>query len=60
MFHLPTDDRRTELMIIYGESLPESSKVPTGPDGIALDDAHPDAAKFILDHARQGLRIRKH
>jgi len=28
MFHLPTNDRRTELMIIYGEALPKNSEVP--------------------------------
>ena len=28
MFHLPTPDKRTELMIIYGEALPENSPVP--------------------------------
>jgi hypothetical protein len=59
MFHLPTADRRTELMIIYGESLSKDSKVPVSNDGVRLDDAFPDSAKMILDHARQGLTIRK-
>jgi len=59
MFHLPTADRRTELMIIYGEALAESSKVPVATDGVALDAAAPDAAKVLLEHAQEGLRIRK-
>jgi hypothetical protein len=60
MFHLPSADRRAELMIIYGEALPESSPIPVGADGIPLDSASAEAAKQILDHARQGLTIRKH
>ncbi|MGO9127302.1 MAG: hypothetical protein ACLP6G_20730 [Terriglobales bacterium] len=59
MFHLPTADRRAELMIIYGETLPEGSKIPASDDGVHLDDAFPDSAKTILDHARKGLTIRK-
>lgn len=58
MFHLPTADRRTELMIIYGEALAEGSKVPVGTDGVALDAAAPDTAKILLEHAQEGLRIR--
>jgi len=34
MFHLPSADHRTELMIIYGEALPHNTAVPVrnGPD----------------------------
>ncbi|HKW62847.1 MAG TPA: hypothetical protein VJN89_09905 [Candidatus Acidoferrum sp.] len=60
MFHLPTADRRTELMIIYGESLPEDSKIPVAAGGVRLDDADPEAAKTLLGHALRGLTIRKH
>jgi hypothetical protein len=60
MFHLPTADRRTELMIIYGESLPEDAKIPVAKDGVLLDNASPEAAKTFLDHARHSLTIRKH
>lgn len=28
MFHLPSADRRTELMVIYGEALPQDGPVP--------------------------------
>ena len=60
MFHLPSADRRTELMIIYGEALPENSPIPTGADGVPLDSANVEAAKTVFGHARQGLTIRKH
>ena len=58
MFYLPTADRRTELMIIYGESLPDNSEVPVKNEGVVLDDVSPDSAKMLLDHARRGLTIR--
>lgn len=57
MFHLPTPDRRTELMIIYGEALPENSSTPVKKDGVDLDSEAPPAAKAILDDAKQGMII---
>lgn len=57
MFHLPAADRRTELMIIYGESLPDSANIPASDEGVHLDDASPEAVKVVLDHARGGLTI---
>jgi hypothetical protein len=62
MFYLPTTDHRTELMIIYGEALPEDSRIPVKPardGGVRLDDAAPEAAKVILDRALQGVTLRK-
>jgi hypothetical protein len=59
MFHLPTPDRRTELMIIYGEALPDDSKTPVRKEGVALDTESPDAARTFLDHARKDLSIVK-
>ena len=59
MFHLPTPDRRTELMIIYGEALPEGSKVPVRKEGVALDTESPDSAKTFLDNARKDLSVVK-
>jgi hypothetical protein len=62
MFYLPTSDHRTELMILYGEALPENSKVPlksSRDEGVLLDDAAPQAAKDVLDRALQGLALRK-
>jgi hypothetical protein len=57
MFHLPTPDRRTELMIIYGESLPDDSKIPIDEDGVDLDKQAPEWAHLILEHARKDLNI---
>lgn len=60
MFHLPTPDRRTELMIIYGETVPDHSPIPIRAEGLPLDNAFPELAKTLLDHVRTGLTIRKH
>ena len=57
MFHLPTMDRRTELMIIYGEALPDDSAVPVRDGGVPLDKEAPDAAHLFLEHARRDLGI---
>ena len=57
MFHLPTFDRRTELMIIYGEALPEGSDVPVREGGVVLDDEAPASAHMLLEHARRDLAI---
>jgi hypothetical protein len=59
MFHLPTSDRRTELMIIYGEAMPEESAVPQRKGGVNLDKESPDSARMILEDARKDLSIRK-
>jgi hypothetical protein len=57
MFHLPTFDRRTELMIIYGEALPDDAKVPLREDGVELDKEAPDVAHVFLEHARRDIGI---
>jgi hypothetical protein len=59
MFHLPTADRRTELMIIYGEALPEGSPIPVRKEGVPLDKESPEAARALLENARRDLVIRK-
>jgi hypothetical protein len=59
MFHLPTPDHRTELMIIYGEALPEESKVPVRKDGVELDKESPALAQTFLENACSTLIIRK-
>lgn len=59
MFHLPTMDRRTELMIIYGEALPDDSAVPVSESGVPLDKEAPDSAHLFLEHARRDLGILK-
>ena len=58
LFHLPSADRRTELMIIYGEALSQNANVPVRADGVALDTELPAAAHEFLEHARQGLAVR--
>lgn len=59
MFHLPTPDRRSELMIIYGEALPAGSTVPVREGGVVLDKESPADAHTFLEHARRDLTIRK-
>ena len=56
MFHFPDADRRSELMIIYGESLSPSVSVPDAAIRFALD---PGSAQSVVEHVRQGLSIRK-
>jgi hypothetical protein len=60
MFYLPTPDHRSELMIIYGEALPEDSTVPVRAGGVQLDKESPASARMFLDHMRADLLIRKH
>lgn len=59
MFYFPTADRRTELMIIYGEALAADSKIPVAADGVTLDITSPDTAKMLLQHAKKGLTIQQ-
>lgn len=58
MFHLPSDDHRTELMIIYGEALPQNTAVPVREGGVQLDTESPGSAQTFLEHARAGLIIK--
>lgn len=57
MFHLPSADHRTELMIIYGEALPDDTAVPVRNGGVDLDTESPSSAQMFLEHARRGLVI---
>lgn len=57
LFHLPSTDHRTELMIIYGEALPENTAVPVRNGGVQLDTESPSSAQIFLEHARQGLIV---
>lgn len=57
MFHFPSADRRSELMIIYGEALPLQSDVPLRPGGGALDQESPAFAQQFLEHARKDVSI---
>ena len=57
MFHLPTPDRRTELMIIYGEALPDHSSVPLREGGVDLCKESPAFAEQILGRLREQMTI---
>ena len=58
MFHSPSSDHRTELMIIYGEALPQDSAVPVRKGGVNLDIESPNLAEVFLERARKGLDAR--
>jgi len=60
MFHLPSADRRSELMIIYGEALPPGSRTPVSAEGTSLDTESPAEAKLFLERAVRGLTLRRH
>jgi hypothetical protein len=57
MFHSPSADHRSELMIIYGEALPQNSPIPVVKKGLDLDTESPASAQVLLEHAREGLVI---
>ena len=57
MFHVPSADRRTELMIIYGEALPQGFTIPIERSGDSLDKASSSSAQMLLEHARQELVV---
>lgn len=60
LIHLPTADHRTELMIIYGEAVPEDSTIPIRAEGLRLDDAFPQISDTLLERARHSLSLRPH
>lgn len=57
MFHVPSADRRTELMIIYGEALPQGFTIPVERSGDSLDKESSRSAQMFLEHARQELVV---
>jgi len=57
MFHLPTPDRRSELMIIYGEALPEGSSAPVRKEGVDLMKEDPAFAQKLMDDLKDHLTI---
>ena len=57
MFHLPTPDRRTELMIIYGEAVPQDFSVPLRKDGVDLTQEAPAFAQKLLADLKSQLTI---
>ena len=59
MFHLPSPERRAELMIIQGEALAPNSGIPVRQGGVELDQESPESAQIFLKHGREGLIVRK-
>jgi hypothetical protein len=59
MFHLPTPDHRTELMIIYGEALPEDSNVSLRKEGTDVTQESPALALKLLEDLKSQLTIQK-
>ena len=57
MFHLPTPDHRSELMIIYGEALPEDSKIPVRKEGVDVTQEAPAFAQRLLADLKSQLTI---
>jgi len=53
MFYFPTADRRTELMIIYGEALAGGSTIPVAVDGVTLDSASPTRRRCCCNTRRE-------
>jgi hypothetical protein len=58
MFHLPTPDHRTELMIIYGEALSPDVSVPLEKEGIDVTQEAPTLAQKLLADLKSQLTIR--
>ena len=59
MFYLPTPDHRTELMIIYGEAVPQDSSVPLRKEGVDLTREAPAFAEKLLADLKAQLTIRQ-
>jgi hypothetical protein len=57
MFHLPGQDARSELMIIYVEALSPDRMPKDAVNEMAADDKYPALSKNLLQHARQNLKI---
>jgi len=58
MFHLPAPDHRSELMIIYGEALPQDSTIPARKEGVDLIQETTPFAQELLADMRSNLTIR--
>jgi hypothetical protein len=58
LLNFPTADRRREVMIIYGESVPDSSTIPVTGNRVSLDRHAPAAAALLLARARAAITAR--
>ena len=57
MFHLPTPDHRTELMIIYVEALPADTAAFPPKQGVDLMKESPNLAQKLLEDLKSQLTI---
>lgn len=59
MVHLPTPDKRSELMIIYVESKDTKELLKGAEEGVLLDEHAPEAAKLVLQNATSTMKARR-
>jgi len=57
MFHPPTKDGRSELMMIYVEALPPDEMPKDAVNEMAADDKYPALSQSLFQHAQQSLNI---
>jgi len=58
LFYFPDVTRRSEIMVIYGEALDDTSAIPVAPNGVGLDAADSASARLILSHALSAIAFR--
>jgi hypothetical protein len=59
MIYLPSPDKRSELMIIYAESVDANDLPPDAEGGVQVDEQTPQLAKKILHNALSGMKVRR-
>jgi hypothetical protein len=59
MIHLQTPDKRSELMIIYAESMDTKDLLKGAEDGALLDQQSPEVAQKVLQNALSGMKVRR-
>jgi hypothetical protein len=57
MIHLPTPDKRSELMIIYAESMDTKDVLKGAEDGALLDEQSPQVAQKVLQNAVSEMKV---
>jgi hypothetical protein len=57
MFHPPTEDGRSELMLIYVEALSPDDMPKDAANEMAADDKYPALSQALIQHAQQSLNI---
>jgi hypothetical protein len=57
MFHAPTGDRRSELMLIYAEALTPDQLPKDAGNDMPADEKYPALSRIMLAHAQGALTI---